>query len=122
LIKALTAKTVPLRSAASPPSSSAELPVTTPLPTKHGFKPASGGVPPPSVVKALTKKLGHSVLPDPAQIPSATPGSPVEDETTKIPPPTKTKAAQKPEPEELIPVESIDEPSAPAAPRRILPG
>ena len=40
-------------------------------------------------------------------------------ETAKIAPPTKTKAAEKPE--ALIPVEPHDEPSTPAAPRLIVP-
>ena len=32
-----------------------------PLPTKPVFKPSSGTVPPPSVVNALSKKLGQVV-------------------------------------------------------------
>jgi tetratricopeptide (TPR) repeat protein len=119
LIRALTAKTVPLRSAPSQPSSQG-LPVTTPLPTKHGFKPASETVPPPSEVKTLTKKLGQKVIPGPEQAFPPTGGQPLEDETTKIPPPTQTQVAETRE--ELIPIEPVDEPPAPAALRRLLHG
>ena len=68
LDRELTAKTVPMRSSpsAAPPLPST-LPITAPLPTKQGFRPASGTVPPPSVVNALTKKLGQVVQPDPVQ-------------------------------------------------------
>jgi tetratricopeptide (TPR) repeat protein len=127
LIKALSAKTVPMRSTQAPPLSSAgpgTLPITTPLPTKPVPRPASGTVPPPSIVSALTKKLGQVEPPDPVQTDPPTLGLSAEVKTAKLPrPKTKvadTKAADTPA--ALISVEPVDEPSAPSAPRRILPG
>jgi len=115
LMRALTAKTAPMRSAAAPPTLPAARPSTVPLPTRPVFKPASGTIPPPSVVNALSKKLGKMVLPDPA--PTSPPTSGLV-ETTLIAPP-KPKSAETPAaPAPDVPVE---EPSAQPAPRRIIP-
>jgi len=89
-----------MRAPSAPPSPRETLPVTTPLPSKAAFKPASGNVSPPSVVKALTKRLGWMGRPGPEQTS-----------------PPKTKGVETPE--ALIPLEPVDEPSAP---RRILHG
>ena len=87
----LTAKTVPLRSAAPPLPPRSTIPVTAPLPTKPIFQPQPGKVPPPSVVSALTKKLGKETPPAVEQPPIVKP-DPVQDlmdevKTAKIPPP-----------------------------------
>ena len=122
LIRSLTAKTVPIRSAPVPPASPpSTLPITAPLPTKPEFKPASGTVPSPSVVKAMTQKLGPAELPDSAQ-----PSSPAaefrdpEEEEAKILPRPETIDGKKTE--GLIPVEPVDESSKPTPSRRFLPG
>jgi len=129
LMRALTAKTVPMRSApASPPApplSPATPLFTAPMPTKPVFKPASGTVPPPpSVVNALTKKMGRASLSE-EQTSPPTLGLGEEVKTTRIPPPKppKSKTAEPPAepapaPDEPVPV---DEPSDPPAPRRIMP-
>jgi tetratricopeptide (TPR) repeat protein len=83
------------------------------------FKPATGTTPPPSVVNALTKKLGRVTLPE-EQTSPPTLGLVEEVKTTKIPRP-KSKTAETPA--EPAPNEQpVDEPSAQVAPRRILPG
>jgi len=83
-------------------------------------------VPPPSVVSALTKKLGQVIQPDSEPTSSSTLELAGEVETTKIPPPaSKTKkAAEKAreEPEDMIPVEPIDESPEQPVPRRKLTG
>jgi len=85
-----------------------------PLPSRTVSKPASA---PPSVVDDLTQKLGQTVLPDAGPTSPPTPGLPVE--TTGIAP-SKTKAAETSG--VLTSVEPVDEPAAPAAPRRRLSG
>ena len=119
LARALTAKIAPMKSASAPPSPPAGRPITAPLPTKtkSAFKPISGTVPPPSVAKALSKKLERAVLPDRVQTSPPPLGLPVEVATTKIAPP-KTKTAEPPA--APAPVEPPDKPSAQAAPRRLL--
>jgi tetratricopeptide (TPR) repeat protein len=116
LARALTAKTAPMRSVSAPSSPPPARPITAPLPTKPVLRPTSGTVPPPSVVNALSKKLGQ-VTPAPGQI--SPPMTPVEVETTKIAP-LKTRIAETPE--VPAPGEPADEPSASTAPRRIIPG
>ncbi len=110
LLRSLTAKTVPMRSSAAPPLGSSTVPVTAPLPATSVFKPTSGTVPPPSVVNALTKKLGKTPMPDGPTRPQTHPptlGLPVE--TNKIAPlhlkaPEKSAASIPPDlDEELIP-------------------
>jgi tetratricopeptide (TPR) repeat protein len=118
LARALTATIAPMKSTSAPAAPTLDRPITAPLPTRPVFKPISGTLPPPSDAKALSKKLEKVELPDRAQTPPPPPGLPREAATTKIAPP-KTKIAETPA--APAPVEPREEPSAQAAPRRLLP-
>ena len=129
LIRSLKAKTVPLR---SPPSTSptpvphsfpATVPVTEPMPNR-ALKGDSGEAAPPSVVNALTKKLGKpgsdgSKQPSPSELE-------LEQEvaTTLIPPPINAKSTKKatvPPPPTPAPVAEPPPSTPPPAGRRLMP-
>jgi len=128
LIKALTAKTVPMRSNAAPaaPPAPASSPITSPMPTRLVTHPAAS---PPSVVSGLTKRLAQMVQPDPGPTSLPPLGEDMEVKTTLIAPPVPpakkgSAGAEHPAPPaapsspvpaaEMTPLESFDEP----APRR----
>jgi tetratricopeptide (TPR) repeat protein len=119
LSKALTAKTVPLRSTPSAPPVPVMLPTTTPLPTRHIFKPATGAVAPLSAAKAA-EKTAPMKRPEAAQIPPAR-SSEMEVATVKLPKP----GARGDDPAATaVSNQSIDESAAskpPTAPRKLLP-
>ncbi|MCE0523709.1 MAG: tetratricopeptide repeat protein [Methylacidiphilales bacterium] len=105
----LTAKTVPMRTMQAPPLSRSTLPITAPLPTRQGIKPAA---PPPSVVDDFTKKLERAAPAEPAQPHQKSRESTAE--TARIAP-QGTKAAEAPG--ALAPVEPGEEPSEPPPPK-----
>jgi tetratricopeptide (TPR) repeat protein len=69
LVKALTAKTVPMRSSAAPPVTQKATPFTAPLPTKSMFKPSSGKIAPPETPTEPMARPGAMVEPDPIPSP-----------------------------------------------------
>jgi tetratricopeptide (TPR) repeat protein len=106
VMRALTAKTVPLKpplAPAFPPAASSS--ITAPLPTRS-IKPPSGTVSPPSVTKVLSKKLGRVSLPE-AQTSPPTLGLPSG--TGSTPPPAKI---EEPPVETAAGDESDDRPSS----------
>jgi tetratricopeptide (TPR) repeat protein len=108
-IKALTAKTVPLRAPALPPNQG-KSPVTTPMPTRSSFKASSGTLSSSAVTQSLSKKLGRISLPD---APSET--APAKQEPSKDS--SKEKETVKTDaPEE--PQDSTSDPDNLAPPRR----
>jgi tetratricopeptide (TPR) repeat protein len=116
------AKTVPMRSMPTPAPARSVLPITTPLPTKPVFKPDPGTVPPPSVVGALTKKMGPPVLPEVVQTSPPTLGLMDEVKTVKLEPPLgRPKAKSQETPPATAPAKPVDEPAAPVPRRRLLP-
>jgi tetratricopeptide (TPR) repeat protein len=96
LAREMAAKTVPMRAQPASPPLPPTSPITAPLPTKPVFKPASGAIPPPSVVNALTKKLGHVVQPDPVQTSPPTLGLIEAEEIAAPKASASEKAADKP--------------------------
>jgi tetratricopeptide (TPR) repeat protein len=121
LIRALTAKTVPMRTVSPTPVSRSTIAVTEPLPTRPISKPATPA-PPPSEVNALTKRLGQMVLPDSGPTTPPTLGGPGD---TEILPPPKSKSKSKPEPEpprSVPPHDSDDELPSRTPAKRLLTG
>jgi tetratricopeptide (TPR) repeat protein len=75
LIKALTAKTVPMRTNSAPPVTQKASPFTAPLPTKTMFKPATGKVAAPETPtekldKKIEKKSARIEVPESEPLPS----------------------------------------------------
>ena len=120
LIRALTAKTVPMRSAPPVPSSTGAPVTTTPMPTRPVLKPGSGIVPPPQSANSFADKAQPVVRPDPVQKSPQTAGAEVK--TTKLVTP-RTKPTQAPSvpPLDKDQDKPVEEPPARPAPRRILP-
>jgi tetratricopeptide (TPR) repeat protein len=115
LVKALTAKTVPMRSMQAPPLSSV-MPTTAPMPSRPGFKSAS---PPP----ASLKEAGKVEVPAPPTPPAiSNPASELEVPTVKLPKPGSNLNTQQtlPLPPSPPPSKPIDPPVEPARSRRFL--
>jgi tetratricopeptide (TPR) repeat protein len=122
LIKSLTAKTVPMRSAAAPPAPPvpAFSPITTPMPSRPVVPPT---VPPSSVIDGPTKK---PVQPDAEQSPEPLSFDLAEEvKTAKIDPPTKKTAESKGKPtlekDETTPIDPFDEQTSRSLLERIIP-
>ena len=121
VLRSLTAKTVPMRAAqpTPPPPVRSTLPVTTPLPTKPILPLNPAPSPPPSIIKALTKKFGrHDPTPPPEPTP---PPAEVLVDTTKLErpvshAPSKSKANEHTAEEPQL--EPVDESASPPAPKR----
>jgi tetratricopeptide (TPR) repeat protein len=122
LIKALTAKTAPLRTAPMAPPVPPQSAITAPMPTRSPFKTAEGTTPPPSVAKALSKKLGRVSIPE-SPAPTSPPTLGDAFDTTKIVPikPSGLHPASSSSTPGTEKVEAAKEPAAPRPPRRKLP-
>jgi tetratricopeptide (TPR) repeat protein len=121
LAKALTAKTVPMRSGPAAPPVQPMQPTTAPLPTRPVLrppletKPALENPPSSSAASVPAKRDAEMVLPDAG--PRHSPPTEVEVKTTKIAAPS-FKAREMPAP----PVSDLPlEPVVPPAPRRLMP-
>ncbi len=143
LTKSLTAKTVPMRSTPAAPPLPASLPITAPLPTRVGFKPAAdAGAPPSAAIRALTKRLSLMVHPDAGPTVPPTPEvevpteklvlpiKPLEPEEPKVEAKTESRETRKfpRKPPISVPIEPpeasstpIEEPVPATPPRRLMP-
>ncbi len=127
LMKALMARTAPMRSTSIPapvrpaatpaPAPPAERSVAAPASTKSVRKPVSEPLPPPSVVDTLSKRL---VMPDKGPAPGSRPTPELPVETAQVAP-SKTKTKTEEAPAAPAPDQPIRKPVPGAASRRIMP-